>query len=120
MEIPDAEITHPFCPTCGRETLVGANPEWLLLHFKGTMARIIAKLCEARRMNESASITDLVRVVYQGEHHYPDHAVLRVQKAVAAMQTPLEELGWVIAPPKVTKKGYYLVPTEKRHRRRYT
>lgn len=106
-----------YCPTCGQPTKYRISPEWLLGHFTGRYANILAALLEARRARRSLSITELCEAAFVEHEHdktkMPSDPVNTVRAFIAQRHEELAKLGWMIATPKETQQnGYWLVPVD--------
>ena len=82
-------------------------------HFKENQATILAHLIEARRQRIGLDATELIRLIYEDSRDGPpDTAVAVVHVSIMRMRYRLRPLGWDIASPNKTLKGYWLVPLE--------
>lgn len=109
---PDMK-THMYCPTCGKPTTFKSRPEWLLGHFRGIYASTIAALIQARKIRRGLNWEELARAAYADrDGEMPVEAWGTVRTLINRNMGKLNDLGWDIVGPNVTRNGYWLVPLE--------
>lgn len=107
------QILSPYCPTCGKQNTIKQSPEWLLTHFKGKMAGIIAILLQCRKDRSTVSMNEIGEFVYADEDSIPPTMNNLLSVVIARNRPKLMRLGWDIAGPQTTGTGFYLVELER-------
>lgn len=104
---------YTFCPTCGQPTKFRTSPEWLLGHFSGKFAGVLAALIQARRVKRGLSIEELADAAYEAVNKKPPvNAITVIRTAIIQNREKLMKLGWTILGPRDTHNGFWLVPIE--------
>lgn len=112
-EATEMELKASFCPCCGQPNRLRRSPEWILLYFSGMVQRILIVLLEKRRVNNSATILELRHACYEGAGlDEPTNANTAIHVTMKDARGRLNSLGWDFVGPKVSGKGYILVPLE--------
>lgn len=110
----DGKPEHHFCPECGQPTTYRTSPEWLLGHWSGKYAGMLAGLIEARNMKRGLSLNELVEAAYDNmPTPIPANPVGSIRVLMSQNKEKLRKLGWAIVGPQTTGNGFWLVPVER-------
>lgn len=110
----DGKEEHHFCPTCGAPTTFRTSPEWLLGHWSGKFAGMLAGLIEARNLKRGLSLDELVQAAYENrDAPLPIDPSASMRVLIVQHREKLKKLGWAILGPHETGNGFWLVPIER-------